>query len=222
LGADLDPVQDITLDYVNYHNACVDTGVAVYDGSSGAGVGLCPLDSPLVSLGEPGEYKFEKRYAPQQPYVYLNLYNNHWRTNFAAWIGRGERMESRVRLWAFDQFASESALYTPALEARLPLLAARSTSRPGKLPPTQAGITLSRKGVMVTAFGKNPDGPGTVLRVWEQGGVSGELAVTLPGTFRTATPVSLRGETTGPPVQIENGVLTINLGRYAPASLVLE
>jgi hypothetical protein len=222
LGADLDPVQDITLDYVNYHNACVDTGVAVYDGSSGEGVGLCPLDSPLVSLGEPGEYKFEKRYAPQQPYVYLNLYNNHWRTNFAAWIGRGERMESRVRLWAVDQFASESALFTPALEARLPLLAARSTSRPGRLPPTQAGITLSRKGVMVTAFGKNPDGPGTVLRVWEQGGVSGELAVTLPGTFRTATPVSLRGETIGPPAQIENGVLTINLGRYAPASLVLE
>jgi hypothetical protein len=26
--------------------------------------------------------------------VYLNLYNNHWRTNFAAWIGRGERMET--------------------------------------------------------------------------------------------------------------------------------
>jgi len=75
---------------------------------------------------------------------------------------------------------------------------------------------------MVTAFGKNPDGPGTVLRVWEQGGVSGELAVTLPGTFRTATPVSLRGEMIGPPAQIENGVLTINLGRYAPASVVLE
>ena len=219
LGADLDPVKDITLDYVNYHNAFVDTGVAVYDGSTGAGVGLCPLDSPMVSLGEPGEYKFDKRYEPQQPYVYLNLYNNHWRTNFAAWIGRGERMESRVRLWAFDKFASESALYTPAMEARVPLLAARSTSRPGKLPPTQAGITLSRKGVMVTAFGPNPDGPGTVLRVWEQGGVAGELAVTLPGNFRTATPVNLRGEKTGEPLAIPGGRLSFPLTGLRPRLL---
>jgi len=196
--------------------------VAVYDGRTGAGVGLCPLDSPMVSLGEPGEYKFDKRYTPHQPYVYLNLYNNHWRTNFASWIGRGERMESRVRLWAFDKFASESALYTPAMESRLPLLAARSTSRPGKLAPTQAGITLSRKGVMVTAFGKNPDGPGTLLRLWEQGGVAGELGVTLPGNFRAATPVNLRGERTGPSAKIDHGVLTLGLGRYAPASFVLE
>jgi len=222
LGADLDPVQDITLDYVNYHNAFVDTGVAVYDGGTGAGVGLCPLDSPMVSLGEPGEYKFDKRYVPQQPYVYLNLYNNHWRTNFAAWIGRGERMESRVRLWAFDKFASESALYTPALEARLPLLAARSTTRPGKLPPTQAGIALSRKGVMVTAFGKNPDGPGTIFRVWEQGGVTGDLTVTLPRNLRTATPVTLRGEKTGEPLAIADSRLSFPLPAYAPASFVLE
>lgn len=222
LGADLDPVQDITLDNVNYHNAFVDTGVAVYDGSTGGGVGLCPLDSPMVSLGEPGEYKFEKRYVPQRPYVYLNLYNNHWRTNFAAWVGRGERMESRVRLWAFDKFASESSLCTPALEARSPLLAARSTSRPGKLPPTQAGVTLSRKGVLVTAFGKNPDGPGTILRLWEQGGNSGDLTVKLSGSFRTATPVTLRGEKTGPAVAIADGAFTVNLGRYSPATFVLE
>ena len=224
VGADLDPVKDITVENANYHLFWVNTGVAVYDGESGAGVALCPQDSPLVSLGEPGEYQFDPRYEPKKPFVYVNLYNNHWRTNFASWIGNGGRMTSRVRLWAFDKFASEAALYSPAMEARVPLAAARSTANPGKLPPTQAGIVLSRKGVAVTAFGPNPDGSGTLLRVWEQGGVGGELTVTMPAgaPFKTATPVTLRGEKTGEPVRIEEGNLTLSLRAYAPASYLLS
>lgn len=222
LGGDVDPVTDITLENVNYHNSFVDTGVAIYDGTTGAGVGLCPLDSPMVSLGEPGEYKFDQRCEPRSPHVFVNLYNNHWRTNFRGWIGNGERMESRVRIWAFAHYATESALYTPSMEARMPLLAARSTARPGKLPPTQAGIIVSRRGVVVTAFGKNPDGPGTLLRVWEQAGHSGELTVAIPGKFQHATAVNLRGERAGAPLTISNGELTFNLPSYAPASFVLE
>lgn len=224
LGADLDPVKDMTIDHANYHNFWVNTGVAVYDDKTGAGVGICPQETPLVSLGEPGEYKFDARYEPKKPYVYLNLYNNHWRTNFGSWIGDGRRMSARVRLWAFDKFNSESALYTPAMEARVPLAAARSTARPGALASTQAGITLSRKGVAVTAFGPNPDGAGTLLRVWEQGGVAGELSVTLPAgkKFVSALPVNLRGEKAGEPVAITDGVLKVALPAYAPVSVILN
>jgi alpha-mannosidase len=224
LGADLDPVKDLTVDESNFYNSWINTGVAVYDGNTGAGVGVCPIDSPLVSLGETGGYKFATRYEPKKPYVYLNLYNNHWRTNFAAWIGDGRRMSSRVRLWTFDKFASESALFTPAMEARVPLAVARSVCHPGKLPPAQAGIELSRKGVLVTAFGPNPDGPGTVLRVWEQGGNSGPLHVQLPDGCQVtkASPVNLRGTTTGNPLAVTDGAFTIDLGAYAPASFVLD
>ena len=224
VGADLDPVKDMTVDNANYHLFWVNTGVSVYDGETGAGVSLCPQDSPLVSLGEPGEYRFDKRYEPKKPYVYLNLYNNHWRTNFAPWIGDGRRMSARVRLWTFETFASESSLYTPAMEARVPLQVSVSKVKPGKLPPTRAGITLSRKGVAVTAFGPNPDGAGTVLRVWEQGGVSGELTVTLPGGWETAkvTPVDLRGRPVGPPIQVKDGGLKVEVKAYAPRSFVIE
>ena len=142
LGADVDPVKDIAVNNANYHMFWVNTGVSVYDAASGAGVAVCPQDSPLVSLGEPGEYKFDKRYEPAKPYVYVNLYNNHWRTNFASWVGDGRRMTSRVRLWAFDKFNSEASLYTPGMETRIPLAAARSTTRPGKLPTTQPGLAL--------------------------------------------------------------------------------
>ena len=222
LGGDLDPVTDVTVSEANYHNSWVNTGVAVYDGDSGAGVGVCPIDSPMVSLGEPGEYKFAARYEPVKPYVYLNLYNNHWRTNFAAWVGDGRRMSSRVRLWAFDKYTAESALFSPAMEARVPLAVGRSVCHPGTLPSAQAGIELSRKGVMLTAFGANPDGEGTVLRVWEQAGVGGDLIVTLPAGFTSATPVSLRGETIGPPQTVNDRTISFPLKAYAPASFILQ
>ncbi len=224
LGADADPVKDMVVDNANYHLWWIDTGVAVYDGESGTGIGICSDDAPLVSLGEPGEYKFDKRYEPEKPYIYLNLYNNHWRTNFPSWIGNGQRMSARVRIWTFDKFNSESALYTPAMEVRMPLLVACSKVKHGSLPVTQSGISLSRKGVALTAFGHNPDGEGTILRVWEQGGRSGKLEITLPtgSRFVSAVPVNLRGEKCDVPVHITDGKLSFFLNAYAPASFVLK
>ncbi|MEZ2336354.1 hypothetical protein AB6735_12010 [Mucilaginibacter sp. RCC_168] len=224
IGADVDPVEDMNVDNANYHLSWVNTGVAVYNGTTGAGVGICSPDAPLVSLGEPGEYKFDKRYKPRKPYVYINLYNNHWRTNFPAWIGNGQRMSARVRIWAFDKFTSESALYTPAMETREPMLAACSNVKNGSLPVTQAGISLSRKGVAVTAFGPNPDGEGIVLRIWEQGGLTSKIEVSLPQNIKktSAQPVNLRGENYGKPIDIKDGKLTFEIHAYAPASFVLK
>lgn len=221
LGADLDPVTDITVENVNYHQIWINTGIAIYD-DKGYGVGICPMDTPLVSLGQPGSHKFSRRYEPTKATVYLNLYNNHWQTNFPNWVGG--RRSSRVRLWTFEKFQSEPALYSPSMETRVPLRVARSTCKPGVLPATQAGIILSRKGVAVTAFGENPDGDGLIFRLWEQGGISGKLTVNLPKGMKVikATPVNLRGEKTGKTVTIRNGRLEMHIGAYAPASFVLE
>jgi len=94
----------------------------------------------------------------------------------------------------------------------------------GKLPVTQQGISLSRKGVAVAAFGPNPDGNGTVFRVWEQGNVSGDLTVELPSNskYETALPVNLRGEKTGEPIKISGGKFIFPLKAYAPASFILN
>jgi hypothetical protein len=224
LGADVDPVKDMSIDNSNHHLSWVNTGVAVYDGKTGAGVGICSPDSPMVSLGEPGEYKFDKQYEPKKPYVYVNLYNNQWRTNFPAWIGNGERMSAQVRIWAFDKFSSESSLYTPATETRVPMQVASSKVTNGKLPVTQSGISLSRKGVAVSAFGPNPDGEGTILRVWEQGGTTGKLEITLPqgAKYINAQPVNLRGENLGESIKITNSKFAFELHSYAPVSFILK
>ncbi len=86
------------------------------------------------------------------------------------------------------------------------------------------GVALSRKGVRVTAFCPNPDGEGTVLRVWEQAGKGGEITVTLQQGMKAATaqPVNLRGEIAGEPIAVKNGSFTFALGAWAPKSFILS
>jgi hypothetical protein len=77
---------------------------------------------------------------------------------------------------------------------------------------------------MVTAFGANPDGEGTLLRVWEQAGVSGELIIELPNKniATKATRVNLRGERIGREIIVQDARLTFELGAFAPVSFLLE
>ena len=52
------------------------------------------------------------------------------------------------------------------------MLAAVAEGATGRLPASQVGLGVSNPGTLVTAFGRIPDGAGTVLRVWDQTGVA--------------------------------------------------
>ena len=198
------------------------SGVSVI-GSDGEGMGICPLDSPLVSLGIPGLYQYSLDYLPTEPVVFVNLYNNKWNTNFPLWI-EGSWSE-RVKVWPISNRDITEDLAVQSWEARLPLLAAKVTGKNGILPKSRQGLSLSRKGVLVTAFGKDPYGEkGTLLRVWEQAGKSGRITAKLPEGMKVskATPVSLRGESVGKEIKVSGGTLKFDLGKYAPASFILE
>ena len=92
------------------------------------------------------------------------------------------------------------------------------------MPPTRRGLELSRKGILVTAFGSNPDGPGTVLRLWEQAGKSGTVKVRLPEgmNLKQAQPVDLRGRPLGKPISVRNGSFKVQVGAFAPVSFALD
>jgi hypothetical protein len=220
LGSVIDPTRDI-LTGANRHLFGINTGVSLSD-EHGRGVGLCAIDYPLVSLDTPGCWRYSLDFVPRKPVAYVNLFNNQWNTNFRLW-NRGT-WTSRVRLWAIQRYAAEPSIITPALEARYPLLAGMGDGTPGALPPNRRGLELSRKGILVTAFGANPDGPGNVLRLWEQAGMSGTVKVRLPeGTaLRQVQPVDLRGRPSGGPLLVEKGSFRVHVGAFAPVSLLLE
>lgn len=237
-GSIIDPAKDI-VPGANQNLYAVDTGVAIFD-PSGRGVGICPLDNALVSLGEPGGWKYTPGYVPTKPVVYINLFNNQWTTNFRMWNSGTWR--SRVRIWIFKGFDPERSLIRPALEARYPLVAMHFDGLPGNLPVQNRGMLLTRNLVpangnyitlpwaarrhntLPTAFGPNPDGPGTLLRLWEYAGQSGPCYVTLPAGIaaKSVRPVNLRGQPLGPAIPIIQGQFRFESKAFAPASFIIS
>jgi hypothetical protein len=221
LGGPIDPARDI-VPGANRHYFCLNSGLTIRD-SNGAGMALCPLDSPCVSLDEPGLWKHSLDFVPRKPAAYVNLYNNEWNTNFPEW--QGGSWSSRVRLWPVaDNAPLASALVVPAWEARLPLLAASADTAAGTLPETQSGLSLASPGVLLTAFGGNPDGAGTLLRLWDQAGQSGDCVVQLPAGIspKSVQPSDLRGRPIGTPIPVQNGSFRAPLRPFAPVSYLLQ
>jgi len=218
-GSIIDPAKD-SADGSNFEVFCVDSGLTL-TGKDGQGVGICPLDTPLVSLGQPGGFRYTRQWSPRKPTVFVNLFNTVWGTNFQQWIGGS--WTSRVRIWSVAGKGAEADLVTPACEARAPCLAAVFDGPAGKLPPVQAGIQLSRKGVLVTAFGPNPDGEGILLRLWEHAGQDGVCTVKLPEALRgrKARLCDLRGRPIEGSIRLQDGVMEIHLTHFAPTSVLL-
>lgn len=218
----MNPVTDI-LRGANKNLYTVGLGVTLTD-ADGSGISVCPLDHPLISLDTPGCWKFDLEFVPEKPVVYVNLYNNQWNTNFRYWYPG--TWSSRVRIRTFDKSTGiADVISVPALEARNPLQAIIVEGKGGKLPAQGHGVSVSRKGVLITAFGDDPDeNEGTLIRVWEQAGVSGDLTIILPEGMKVkkATPVNLRGEKTGEPIDIMGGTIRFDLKAYAPCSFILN
>ncbi|MHC4402863.1 MAG: glycosyl hydrolase-related protein [Planctomycetota bacterium] len=220
LGAPVDPAGD-TVRGANHEVFCLNGGMTVTD-PEGRGVGLCSADAPLVSLGRPGVYRYSKELGSREPVVFVNLFNNVWGTNFQQWIGGS--WSARARLWVPDDGGTEADLITPSWETRNRAIAVVGDGPGGSLPPAQSGVELSRRGVLVTALGPNPDGPGLLLRLWEQAGRAGGCRVKLPAGLEVARarPCDLRGRPRGEPVPVREGHLSVSLSPFAPASFLLE
>lgn len=218
LGSIVDPARDL-IPGSNRDIFSINTAMTLTD-AQGRGAAVCPIDHPLVSLERPGCWRYTPDFTPTKPYVYVNLFNNQWDTNFRLW--NSGTWTSRVRIWSVDR--ADADFVSPALEARYPLLAVDTDGGSGKLPATAAGLTLSRKGVLVGAFGPNPDGKGTLLRLWELTGQGGKLQVSLPtgSRFAKAQPCDLRGGAQGTPIAIRKAAFDLTLEPFAPCSVILE
>lgn len=220
LGGPIDPAKDI-VPGTNRHLMAATTGVAITRANK-SGVALTSEDAPLLSLGEPGLWKYSMDYVPTTASVFVNLYNNMWNTNFALW--QEGSWSERVRIWPISKDTHTVANLTQyGWETRLPLLTGVAEGKAGNLPAAKTGIAISRSGVLVTAYGDNPDGDGIILRLWENSGISGKCTVNL-GTgnkVKAVIPIDLRGNIKDKKIAVNNGVFSFILGKYAPASFLL-
>jgi hypothetical protein len=220
LGAVVDPTADF-VDNTNFDYFFLNSGVAVLD-EQGRGIGISSPDAPGVSLDRPGLWRFSGNFEPEKPVVFFNLFNNQWSTNFTEWIEGSWNV--RFRIWSIEDYDNEKDLITPSEEFRSPLLAAFAPGRNGDLPIQDHGVSLSRKGVLVTAFGAvAEDGP-WLLRCWEQTGNPGDVVVTLPRGLRVshARPVNLRGQETGEEIAIGDGTFKFKAEAWKPRTFLLE
>lgn len=217
-------ISDPAADFVkgsNFDYCFVQEGLAILD-KNNQGIGLYSPDLPGISLDRPGLWKYSKDFVPSKANVFFNLYNNQWSTNFTEWIEGS--WNARVFLWFIDNYDAENSLITPALEQRHPLVAIVGSGKGGSLPVVQTGLSLSDKGLLVTAFGPNPDGEGTILRIWEKAGKAGKLTITLPAgaRFTTARPCNLRGTLAGQSIPVTDHKIEISYKVYQPISLILN
>ena len=231
LGSVVDPAKDL-IRGSNHEIFCLNGGLLV-KGAEEEGIGICPIDSQLVSLGQPGLWRYTRDYQARTPDVFVSLFNNVYSTNFRQWIEG--TWSSRVRLWTTGESrADDESLIGNSWEARVDCLAAVSDTGPGGLPAFATGLAITKvggaanadagRGLLVTAFGRNPYGEGTLLRLWEQAGDQGDYTVQLPSGIkaRTAQPCNLRGEFTGAPIAIsEQGTFNLSVRPMAPVSVLL-
>jgi len=222
VGSIIDPSKDLVCG-ANHDVFCLSSGLTVSGTGGGQGVGVAPLDSPLVSLGRPGLYRYDREWTDREAKVFVNLFNNVWGTNFQQWIEGS--WSNRVRIWALPEGAEAATdLITRGWTARTPCLAGYANGSAGGLPATGRGIELSRDGILVTAFGPNPAGKGMVLRLWEQAGKPGKVTVRIPIAMKVSsiTPINLRGASIGRSEPLRNDGFEADLPAFAPAAYRLE
>ena len=218
IGSIIDPAKDL-IEGSQFNYIWSNSGIMIKDADYS--IGVCPLDAPAFILGNLNFMHYAPTYENPQSHVYFNLFNNRWNTNFTSfWSGN---LTSEVRVWVNDKNSDdESGLITPAWETRLPLQVGIATTPSGKLPTSHEGLKVSQKGVLVTAYGDNPDGEGLLLRLWENTGKEGTCTVTLPTkNDGIAQPVDLRGVPSGMPIQIQKGKFTVDIRKFAPASFLI-
>jgi len=218
-GGIVDPQRDF-VEMTNQDFYFLNTSMTMFD-SKGSGIALnCPT-SPGISIDNPGLFQFSKKKQLSTAKVFVNLYNTQWGTNFTEWIEGS--FSTRTYIWSYNNYDSESSFITPSEETRVPLKGVFYEGPRGKSPLMQEGISLSRKGILLTAF--KEEGEGMLLRLWEQAGNSGSCTLSLleDCNFKKAHLCNLRGEILDEKgIEISDNSFQFAIRAYQPVSFFLK
>jgi hypothetical protein len=220
-GGIVDPQGELVKN-TNHDFYFLNTSMSMHN-TSGAGVAINTPSSPGISIDRPGLFTFSGSKSLTSGNVFVNLYTNQWGTNFTEWIEGS--LSSKIYIWSYDSYHPEAGFITPSEETRVPLKGVFYDGPQGAGPLSDSGITLSRKGILVTALKHLPEGEGMVLRLWEQAGQSGRCKITLPegSNLKTAYRCNLRDDLTeGEGIDISNHTFEVEIQANQPVSLILK
>jgi hypothetical protein len=153
--------------------------------------------------------------------VFVNLFNNQWGTNFTEWIEGS--FSSTMYIWSYQDYDAEKRFISPSEETRVPLEAVFYEGKAGTYPLSQKGISISTKGVLLTAGYESKEG--SLLRFWEQAGNQGICKVSLipESNFQRAYPCDLRNRITDHEgIEIVDDTFSFQMHAFQPASFVLK
>ncbi|MCY1722459.1 hypothetical protein OU798_19070 [Prolixibacteraceae bacterium Z1-6] len=218
-GGIVNPAEDF-IKGSNFDYCFLNSGMALID-SENKGFGIMSPDVPGVSLERPGLWKYSTDFVPQKGNVFFNLYNNQWSTNFTEWIEGS--WNTRFYLWSIDNYDNEKSVITPSEEFRNPLMAEFTETEAGDLPTYKQGISISEKGIFISAFKKGEAGKEDLIRFWEQAGKDSKCQVKLlqNSVYRWAQPVNLRGEKEGEKTPVINNMFEFDIKSNQPKTFLL-
>ena len=218
-GGIVDPQKEF-IERTNQDFYFLNTSMTMFD-STGGGIGLNFPTSPGISIDKPGLFQFSKKKQLATGKVFVNLYNTQWGTNFTEWIEGS--FSSYTYLWSYSDYDPEAVFITPSEETRVPLKSVYYEGPGGGSPLMQEGISLSRKGILLTAF--KEEGEGKLLRFWEQAGNSGPCTASLfkDSNYEKAYLCNLRGEIIDEVgIEISNYSFQFVINAYQPISFILK
>jgi hypothetical protein len=168
VGSVIDPARDIVAG-ANRSLWCADGWVDSTDDR--VGLGVIPVDMPLVSLGSVGIFEFDPQGVPREPVVYSHLFNTQWGTNF--------------RQWHEGDFSFRVRLVPHAGDWRVGRVweTAHHTLRPGNAQATHPVSLMVRlsDGLVPLSLRPRHDGGGLIVRFWDALGLPREGNVEIAG-----------------------------------------
>jgi hypothetical protein len=159
-GSVIDPARDV-VEGANRFLWCVDEWLDASDDR--VGLGIRPVDMPLVSIGDVGIYRFDPYRRPEGSTVYSHLSNTQWGTNFPQWLEGSFRWRIDLRPHARDWREGFAGARNP-----------RILQYAGVVPPVMMStarlLALTRQDLVTIAVRPRHDGPGLIMRLADRCG----------------------------------------------------
>lgn len=180
VGSVIDPAREIRAG-ANRHLWCVDNWLDASDDR--VGLAILPVDMPLVSIGDPGIYRFDPHHVPSEPLVYAHLSNTQWGTNFPQWLEGNFTWRVRLSPHAGDWRLGLASRATNAELSKRVSATNKMLMNGGFAGFTQQSV---EPGTILTLLGMRPrhDSAGVIVRY------SDPMGMPRTSTFSFAGPVS--------------------------------